>query len=139
MTGGADVAKEMMLPCPEEDVEQMCLFRWALANAGAHPELELLFHIPNGGKRSKAEAARFKAMGVRAGVSDIFLPVARDGHHGLWIELKRLHNGRPTKAQLEWIERMIAEGYVATVCNGWVQAARVICAYMGIRGSGLDD
>lgn len=132
------MARKAMIHCPEEDVEQMCLFRWALANAGAHPGLELLFHIPNGGKRSKAEAARFKAMGVRAGVSDIFLPVARGGHHGLWIELKRLHDGRPTEAQLEWIERMTAEGYAAAVCHGWVQAARLICEYMGMRGCGLD-
>lgn len=131
--------KRVIIPAPDEDVEQMCLFRWAKANEGAHPELELLFHIPNGGKRGKAEAARFKEMGVKAGVSDIFLPVARDGHHGLWIELKRLHDGRPTKAQLEWLERMTAEGYVAAVCRGWVQAARLICAYMHIRGSGLDD
>ena len=62
------MARKEMIPCPEEDVEQMCLFRWALANAGAHPGLELLFHIPNGGKRSKAEAARFKARGGRASV-----------------------------------------------------------------------
>lgn len=133
------MARKSMIACPDEDVEQMCLFRWARDNEGAHPELELLFHVPNGGKRSKAEAARFKAMGVRAGVSDIFLPVARAGYHGLWIELKRLDDGRPSKAQLKWIERMTAEGYVAAVCHGWVQAARMICTYLHIRGTGLDD
>ena len=47
------------LPEPEEDVEQMCLFRWAKASEGKWPELKLMFHIPNGGKRSKAEAKRF--------------------------------------------------------------------------------
>ena len=31
-----------------------------------------MHHIPNGGKRGKAEAARLKAMGVKPGVSDIF-------------------------------------------------------------------
>ena len=128
-----------MIPCPEEDVEQMCLIRWAKANEGAHPEVGLIFHIPNGGKRGRAEAARLKEMGVKPGVSDLFLPVARDGYHGLWIEMKRLDDGRPTKDQLKWIERMIAEGYVATVCHGWVQAARLICAYLHIRGTGLDD
>ena len=29
------------------------------------------FHVPNGGRRSATEAAIFKAMGVRAGVSDL--------------------------------------------------------------------
>ncbi len=43
-----------------EDSEQMTLFRWAVFQSGKYPELELLFHIPNGGKRGKPEAARFK-------------------------------------------------------------------------------
>ena len=33
----------------------------------------LVFHVPNGGARSKAEAGIFKAMGVLAGVPDLFL------------------------------------------------------------------
>ena len=118
------------LPEPEEDVEQISLFRWAAHNRGRWPELELMFHIPNGGKRSKTEAERFREMGVKAGVSDVFLPVARNGCHGLWIEMKRLRTGRPTKDQLEWIENMIKQGYAATVCHGWEQAAKVIEGYM---------
>ena len=93
-------------------------------------ELDLMFHIPNGGKRSKAEAARFKELGVMAGVSDVFLPVARNGCHGLWIEMKRLRSGRPSKDQLEWIENMIKQGYAATVCHGWEQAKDAIEKYM---------
>lgn len=34
------------------------------------PDL-VFFHVPNGGKRSKSEAGRFKAMGVLAGVADL--------------------------------------------------------------------
>lgn len=60
-----------------EDNEQMILIRWAQFESDRHPELSLLFHVPNGGKRSKVEAARFKAMGVQAGVPDLFLPVPR--------------------------------------------------------------
>jgi hypothetical protein len=30
-------------------------------------------HVPNGGRRSKAEAGAFKAMGVRAGVPDLLI------------------------------------------------------------------
>lgn len=63
------------MPPPTEDVEQMCLFRWADAQSGKYPELSLMYHIPNGGKRGKAEAGRFRAMGVKSGVPDIFLPV----------------------------------------------------------------
>lgn len=126
-------AEIQSMPEPTEDVEQICLFRWAAYNKGRWPELDLMIHIPNGGKRSKAEAARFKEMGVRAGVSDVFLPVARSGCHGLWIEMKRLYSGRPTHDQLEWIEDMIKQGYEATVCHGWEQAVKVIERYMGGR------
>ncbi len=42
-----------------EDREQMWLFDWALLQSGKYPELNLLFHIPNGGKRDVREAARF--------------------------------------------------------------------------------
>lgn len=33
----------------------------------------LFFHVPNGGKRTAAEGAKFKAMGVMAGVADILI------------------------------------------------------------------
>lgn len=39
------------MPPPTEDTEQMCLFRWADAQSGKYPELSLMYHIPNGGKR----------------------------------------------------------------------------------------
>lgn len=133
---GKKAAIGVFLPEPEEDVEQMALFRWAAYNRGRWPELDLMFHVPNGGKRSKAEAKRFKDMGVKAGVSDVFLPVARNGCHGLWIEMKRLRSGRPTADQIKWIENMIKQGYAATVCHGWEQAVKVIEEYMG--GGRLD-
>lgn len=53
-----------------------------------YPHLKgLLFHVPNGGKRSKIEAAQFKGMGVVPGVSDfVFLYKQR----AYLIELKKL-------------------------------------------------
>ena len=52
------------LPVPTESVEQQCLFRWAAFQSGRFPELALLYHVPNGGSRKKAEAGRFRAEGV---------------------------------------------------------------------------
>jgi len=51
----------------------------------ALPDDVFFFHVPNGGKRRKREAAIFKAMGVKAGVPDI--PFLHDGRCFL-IELK---------------------------------------------------
>lgn len=116
-----------MLPTEEE--EQTWLFSWAALNLGRWPELELMHHIPNGGKRSKSEAARFKAMGVKRGVSDIFLPVARGGYHGLYIELKA-KDGKVEKEQREWIDAVRKQGYCGAVCFGGNLAAELLSAYL---------
>jgi len=116
-----------MLPTEEE--EQIWLFSWAALNLGRWPELELLHHIPNGGKRSKPEAARFKAMGVKRGVSDIFLPVARGGYHGLYIELKA-KDGKVEKEQKEWIDAVRKQGYCGAVCFGGELAANLLETYL---------
>ena len=87
-----------------EDTEQMGVIDWANWNTGRYPELKLLFHIPNGGKRDAREAARFKAMGEKAGVPDLCLPVPMNGFAGLYIEMKYGKN-KPTDHQKEWIAR----------------------------------
>ena len=115
---------------PTESVEQQCLFRWAALSVGKYPEVALLYHIPNGGSRGKAEAGRFKAEGVKSGVPDICLPVARGEYHGLYIELKRRKGGRLSVNQRIWIDELRRQGYCATVCNGWEQAVAVIVAYL---------
>lgn len=116
-----------------ESAEQQVLFRWARMMSGKHPELELLYHIPNEGKRSYKTGARMKAEGLKGGVPDICLPVARDGHHGLYIELKRIKNSRVTEEQLKWLENLARQGYVAAVCRGADEAIDLITRYLGGR------
>ena len=53
-----------------------------------HPELALLYHIPNGELRDVRTAIALKRMGVLKGVPDLHLPVPRKGYAGLWLELK---------------------------------------------------
>ena len=60
-----------------EGAEQAKLFKWVEFTAHYRPELLLLFHVPNGGSRNKAEAANLKRQGVRPGVPDLCFPVAR--------------------------------------------------------------
>lgn len=113
-----------------ESQQQQLLFEWAALAAGRWPELALMYHIPNGGSRSKSEAGRFRAEGVKAGVPDICLPVARGGYHGLYIELKRVKGGRVSTAQQGWIAALRDQGYYACVCKGWDDAAGAIKAYL---------
>jgi hypothetical protein len=118
------------LPIPTESEEQQCLFRWATFQSGKYPELDLLYHVPNGGKRGKAEAGRFKAEGVKSGVPDICLPVPRGGYHGLYVELKRRKSGKMSPAQDRWIIELVKQGYHTAICNGWEEAAQVILEYL---------
>lgn len=113
----------------KESDEQISLFQWAKLMQGQHPELSLLHSIPNGGKRNIREAARLKREGALAGVSDIFLPVARGGFHGLYIELK-IKGNKPSDNQQCWIDGVTKQGYMAKVCFGWVEAKGVIEGYL---------
>lgn len=114
-----------------ESDEQKMLFEWAALRQGKYPELALMHHIPNGGARSPVTAARLKCEGVRRGVPDICLPVARGGYHGLYIELKRRKGGTVSVDQKRWLQALSTEGYAAIVCRGWAEAAAVIERYIG--------
>ena len=118
------------IPCLTEDEEHLLLVRWAELHHGKQPELDLLLHIPNGGKRSKVEAARFKAMGVKPGVPDLLLPVPRGKYHGLFIELKRRSGGRVSEHQGAWLCRLAEQGYRVAVCKGWEEARDEIESYL---------
>lgn len=89
-----------------------------------------VFHIPNGGKRNAREAAHFKRQGVRPGVPDLFVPVARGGHHGLFIEMKS-KSGKTTAQQEKWLALLDAQGYMSCVCYGADQAIATIQSYIG--------
>lgn len=116
--------------CPTEDAEQEMLFRWAAGHESQHPELALLHHVPNGGHRSKRTASALRRQGVKPGVPDVVLPVARDGHHGLYVEMKRLQGGRVSPEQCAWIEALSSQGYRAVLCRGWEQARDAIVDYL---------
>lgn len=112
-----------------ESDHQQALFQWAKLMQAQYPELKLLHSIPNGGKRNKIEAVRLKKEGALAGVSDIFLPVARNGFHGLYIELK-VKGGKLSDNQEWWIEETAKQGYYSTFCFGWFAASETILGYL---------
>ena len=118
-----------------EHQHQATIFQRAELSLKKYPELDMLFAIPNGGFRTKSEAARLKREGVKAGYPDIGLDVARGGYHGLRIELKKPKcsksgAGKVSKKQKERIEKLIDQGYKALVCWGWEDAWNVIMDYL---------
>jgi hypothetical protein len=71
----------------------------------------LWWHVPNGGKRTAAEGAKFKRMGVKPGVSDLHFVLPSRFNTGRFgaIELKIPPN-KPEPAQTDFIEAVDAIG-----------------------------
>lgn len=90
---------------------------------------DYLFAIPNGGARTPIEAKILKGEGVKPGVFDLQLPLARHGFHGLWIEMKA-DDGVVSEHQEAWRRRMDRAGYATRVCWSWDQARQAISAYV---------
>lgn len=120
-------------PIPHEGNEQEALFRWAAFVRGRFPEIDLLYHIPNGGSRNNLEAANFKRQGVKAGVPDLCLPVARGKYHGLYIEMKYGKN-KTSENQRKWLAALQRQDYAVAVCYGWQEAQELITKYLELGG-----
>lgn len=112
-----------------EECEQIVLFRWAEFSASQYPELELLYHIPNEGKRSAVTGARLKAQGLKSGVPDVCLPTAHGGYIGLYIEMKVKPN-KPTENQKRWLRALREAGHMVAVCYGFEEARDLIEKYL---------
>ncbi len=113
-----------------EGMEQAALFRWMQVR---HPlAWKLAYHPANGGHRVKAVAAKLKAQGVKAGVSDICLPMARGGWFGLYIEFKATppHDAVVSPSQAAFLMAVEQQGYMAIVCRGMDEAMQVIDGYL---------
>jgi len=110
--------------------EQIKLFQWAAAHAHLLPELSLLYAIPNGGHRHISVAKELKASGVKAGVPDICLPVARAGYNALYLELKA-KTGKPSPEQKKWLGDLTLSGNRAVVAVGHQTAIEEILSYLG--------
>lgn len=92
-------------------------------------------HIPNEGKRSAANGAALKRMGLQKGFPDLFIPRARGKYHGLFIEMK-YGKGKTTADQEKWLALLSGEGYAAAVCYSADEAIKTINTYCSIRKEG---
>lgn len=88
-----------------------------------------MFAIPNGGLRKIQVAMKLKAEGVRSGVPDLMLAVPHGKYHGLFIEMKKCEGGRASDNQKIMMQHLIALGYKAVICHGWMAAKQCIEQY----------
>lgn len=111
-----------------ESREQQIIFEWASWQKNKYPGIEAMYHIANEGKRSASSGSRLKREGLKSGVSDICVPVAKCGYNNLYIELKSGKN-RATKEQLDFISLINKYGGKALVVYEADNAIEVIKAY----------
>jgi hypothetical protein len=129
-----------MTPLPRDASEhqhQVALFDWAEMMSRVHPDLGLLYAIPNAAKRSARHGKRMKDEGLRPGMPDICLPVARGDYSALYIELKA-RGGRLRDSQRDRLRELFDAGNAAWVAIGWEQAADLLVKYLreSLEGAG---
>ena len=123
----------MSAAIPNETQEQIWLLKWGQQPTirRQYPDLKYLFHIPNE-RSDKRQAAILKKMGVKRGVPDLCLPVARGQFHGLFIEMKRSDGGVVSDDQLWWNEQLISKGYASVICEGWESGKEALLWYLNL-------
>ena len=98
----------------EEELLQTLCVNWFKCK---YPTMAgVLVHVPNERKCSPQRGAMLRGMGVRSGVADLILFVARHGWHGLHLEMKTT-KGKQTDTQKEWAADVEREGYKYVVCR----------------------
>jgi hypothetical protein len=117
-----------------EHIEQCALFQWLNDNAAATPDLAKAFAIPNGGYRNVRTAGRLKAEGVKPGIPDVMLLVARGDYHGLMIEMKR-PGGVLSPSQADWHYTFAKDGYRVVLATTWEMARDHILEYLALSRS----
>lgn len=97
----------------ESRIQQACV-KWFRLQ---YPHLwQLLFAVPNGGKRDGLQGVILQREGVVAGVSDLILLVPSKGYHGLCIEMKT-QTGTHRQRQVEWQHEVERVGYRYVLCR----------------------
>lgn len=118
----------------EHDI-QSALIDWANLSIGRYPELEWLYANINGipllgSVQQRARVIHhMKAEGLKPGVSDLFLPCARGGYFGLYMELKK-KGGRVREGQAEFLAFASRQGYFDAVSYSYEEAVQVLEWYL---------
>lgn len=89
----------------------------------------IIASFPNGGYRTAITASIMKAEGQLAGMPDLFVPVAKHGYHGLFIEMKS-DKGKMSSNQIEIHAKLTESGYNVEVCRSFEDFSQVIDTYL---------
>lgn len=119
---------------PTEAQEQRALVSWL----SVHPVLKNYFYKNhNEGKRTPGQTVNLKRLGLRPGVSDLFIYWPTKTYHGLFLEVKRDMNYPPSArltdtwvAQESFLETVRKVGFAGCMCYGFDDGREVITKYL---------
>lgn len=112
-----------------EHSEQVAIFDWAKLMSNKYPDLNLLYAIPNGGKRHITTARKLKREGSKSGMPDMCLPVSRFGFNSLYIELKS-EKGSLSQFQKQKAKELAMSNNFVACCYGYQSAIDILEIYI---------
>jgi hypothetical protein len=119
---------------PSERTEQLALVKWLSLHAKLK---DYFFKIDNEGKRTEKQGFMAKMLGLKPGVSDLFIFYPTKTYHGLFLEMKRnkvySKSERATPswiAQESFLDNVKMVGYQGHFCYGWVEGKRIVEEYL---------
>ena len=114
----------------ESNLQRSCV-AWFRMQYPEHAEM--LFAVPNGGGRSRTEAAIMKAEGVTAGVADLILLESRGGYGSLCIEMKTGEkSSRQSASQKAWQNAAEDAGNKYAVVRSFDEFRALVYEYMDL-------
>jgi len=108
----------------EDDLQAACM-RWLRLE---HPNV-LAFHVPNGGKRNAREAAKFKRLGVLAGVPDVLIVHPSNFFNGFAVELK-VKGGKASPRQKERLSDFHLAGWKQKIIYSFDEFEQEVNSYL---------
>lgn len=114
-------------PTDDEHKIQCACVRWFRLK---YPKFRnILFAIPNGGRRDAVTGAKLKEEGATSGVSDLILLRSNRFYGALAIEMKK-PGGYQSPAQKEWQKEVEAMGNKYVVCRSLDEFMKVVTDYL---------
>ena len=113
-----------------ESALQRSVIGWCLlcASYKGKPLSDYLFHVPNN-RRTRIEGAILKGLGVKAGVTDLVLPIRTQDFGSLYLELK-VASRTLTDEQIAYHQLLIAAGQRTATAWSLDEASRHIFDYL---------
>jgi hypothetical protein len=118
--------------------QQIELFDFLDEQVKRYPNLFWVHCSLNGVALTPGTMRKATRQGMRSGIWDICIPAARQGFHGCYIEMKWGRN-KLTENQEKYKVYLDSENYKTAVAYNWVDAAWLICDYLGIRDAPINQ